>query len=210
MMRKCLLCVFMPFLLLMSFSTLSWARLHNLESLQSQLSKNEVIRGNFKQSRHLEMFNQPLISTGTFSLSKSHGLIWQQQTPFAVNLILTQDKLQQTFANQAPKTITAQENPMAFYFSHIFLSVFHSNTAVLEEGFRMNFSVQDNDEWQLVLTPKQAPLNSVFKAITLTGKNYIDQLVLEEVRGDKTNIAFTHQTSIPKELTDTEKAQFEF
>ncbi|HDM8224678.1 TPA: outer membrane lipoprotein carrier protein LolA [Vibrio campbellii] len=209
-MRKSLFSLFVSMALLVSFSTPSWAKVVDLDSLQAQLSQNEVIRGDFKQSRHLEMFNQPLTSTGIFTLSKSHGLLWQQQIPFAVNLVLTQDKLRQTFANQAPKTITAQENPMAFYFSHVFLSVFHGDTTALKEQFTLDFSAQDSGQWQLVLTPKRAPLNAVFKAITLSGNTHIDQLMLEELRGDKTEIEFTQQASLPKELTDAEKAQFDF
>ncbi|CAH1604848.1 LolA family protein [Vibrio jasicida] len=196
--------------LLMLFSVSAWAQVTDLESLQQQLSQNEIVRGDFKQSRHLEMFNQPLTSTGKFTLSKSHGLLWQQQVPFAVNLVLTQNKLRQTFGDQVSKIITAQENPMAFYFSHVFLSVFHGDTAALKTQFTLNFSAQENGKWQLSLTPKQAPLNAVFKVITLSGEQHIDQLMLEELRGDKTEIEFTQQTSLPLEMTDAEKAQFDF
>ncbi|CAH1578321.1 MULTISPECIES: LolA family protein [Vibrio] len=196
--------------LLMLFSVSAWAQVTDLESLQQQLSQNEIVRGDFKQSRHLEMFNQPLTSTGKFTLSKSHGLLWQQQVPFAVNLVLTQNKLRQTFGDQVSKIITAQENPMAFYFSHVFLSVFHGDTAALKAQFTLNFSAQENGKWQLALTPKQAPLNAVFKVITLSGEQHIDQLMLEELRGDKTEIEFTQQTSLPLEMTDAEKAQFDF
>lgn len=80
----------------------------------------------------------------------------------------------------------------------------------MKEQFTLDFSAQDSGQWQLVLTPKQAPLNAVFKAITLSGNTHIDQLMLEELRGDKTEIEFTQQASLPKELTDAEKAQFDF
>lgn len=195
--------------LLMLLAMPTWAQVSDLTSLQQQLSKHDVVRGDFTQLRHLEMFSQPLTSTGQFTLSKNHGLLWQQQAPFAVNLVLTQDKLKQTFADQESKTISAQENPMAFYFSHVFLSVFHGDTTTLKAQFTLNFSQQD-DTWQLALTPKNAPLNAVFKTITLSGQENIDRLVLEELRGDNTEILFTHQTSLPKELSDAEDAQFSF
>lgn len=63
-MRKSLFSLFVSMALLVSFSTPSWAKVVDLDSLQAQLSQNEVVRGDFKQSRHLEMFNQPLTSTG--------------------------------------------------------------------------------------------------------------------------------------------------
>ncbi len=195
--------------LLMLFSIPAWAQVSDLTSLQQQLSKNNVLRGDFTQLRHLEMFSQPLSSTGQFTLSKTHGLLWQQEAPFAVNLVLTKDKLRQTFADQEPKTISAQESPMAFYFSHVFLSVFHGDTTALKEQFTLDFSVH-NAQWQLVLTPKEPPLNAVFKTIRLSGQENIDRLILEELRGDNTEIQFSNQTSLPKDLSDAEDAQFSF
>ncbi|MCA2415792.1 outer membrane lipoprotein carrier protein LolA [Vibrio chemaguriensis] len=201
----------LSFLLIFSVPALATptANITDLASLQQQLSQHEIVRGDFTQQRHLEMFSQPLTSKGQFTLSKTHGLLWQQTEPFAVNLVLTENKLRQTFADQAPKTISAQENPMAFYFSHVFLSVFHGDTSALQEQFTLDFSVENN-QWQLILEPKQSPLNAVFKAITLSGKAHIDRLTLQELRGDKTEITFTNQTSLPQELMDAEVAQFRF
>ncbi|PLX64393.1 MAG: hypothetical protein C0632_06795, partial [Vibrio alginolyticus] len=105
----------LSFLLIFSVPSLATptANVTDLASLQQQLSQHEIVRGDFTQQRHLEMFSQPLTSKGQFTLSKTHGLLWQQAEPFAVNLVLTENKLRQTFADQAPKTISAQENPMA-------------------------------------------------------------------------------------------------
>ncbi|ELH4234423.1 outer membrane lipoprotein carrier protein LolA [Vibrio fluvialis] len=190
------------------FST-AIAQVTDLASLQTQLQRFEIVRGDFTQSRKIEMFAEPLSSQGTFLLDKAHGLLWQQSTPFPVNLVLTQDKLHQTFAGQAPQTITAKENPMAFYFSHIFLSVFHGDTEQLQSKFDLDFSVQD-EQWTLVLTPKGAPLNAVFKHITLQGQDDINALSLQEVRGDNTEIRFSAQTHEPQTLSQAEQAQFEF
>lgn len=190
------------------FST-AMAQVTDLASLQTQLQRFEIVRGDFTQSRKIEMFAEPLSSQGTFLLDKAHGLLWQQSTPFPVNLVLTQDKLRQTFAGQSPQTITAKENPMAFYFSHIFLSVFHGDTEQLQSEFDLDFSVQD-EQWTLVLTPKGAPLNAVFKHITLQGQDDINALSLQEVRGDNTEIRFSAQTHEPQTLSQAEQAQFEF
>ncbi|MEF1310287.1 outer membrane lipoprotein carrier protein LolA [Vibrio mytili] len=191
------------------FSVSAWANVTDLTSLQQQLSQHPVVRGDFTQQRHLDMFNQPLRSSGHFTLSQMHGLLWQQDTPFPVNLVLTENKLRQTFADQEPKTISAKDNPMAFYFSRIFLSVFHGDTTALKTQFSLDFSA-DKGQWRLVLVPKQPPLNAVFKSIVLSGNEHIDNLTLQELRGDKTDIEFSHQTSIPQELTDAEDAQFRF
>ncbi len=187
----------------------AWAQVTDLASLQAQLQQFSIVRGEFSQSRKIEMFEQPLMSQGSFLLDKTHGLLWQQSTPFPVNLVLTEDKLRQTFANQPAQIITAKENPMAFYFSKIFLSVFHGDTQQLQSQFELQFEPKDN-HWQLVLIPKEAPLNAVFTSITLQGSTDIDALTLEEIRGDKTEINFSHQTHQPETLTDAEQTQFQF
>ncbi|KJY81965.1 membrane protein [Vibrio galatheae] len=196
-------------LALIAFSTLSWAQVTDLDSLQAQLAQHSLVRGDFTQLRHIEMFEQPLSSQGKFTLSKQQGLLWQQTTPFPVNLVLTQDKLRQSFAGQDPQVITAQDNPMAFYFSHVFLAVFHGDTEALQEQFDIEFK-RGSNQWTIELTPTQAPLNAVFKSITLEGEENIEGLTLQEVRGDKTQILFTNQTHQPETLTDAEQAQFSF
>ncbi len=185
------------------------AQVTDLASLQTQLQQFDIVRGDFTQSRKIEMFEQPLTSNGHFLLEKSHGLLWNQEAPFPVNLVLTEDKLRQTFAEQPPQVITAHENPMAFYFSKIFLSVFHGDTQQLQSQFELQLKTSQQ-QWQLILVPKQAPLNAVFKSITLKGNDDIDYLALEEVRGDKTEIEFSNQTHQPEMLTDAEQAQFLF
>lgn len=93
--------------------------------------------------------------------------------------------------------ITAKENPMVFYFSRIFLSVFHGDTKALQEQFDLDFSVKD-EQWTLKLTPRNHPLDSVFESITLEGLDTIERLTLLEVRGDKTEIQFANQAHQPK------------
>lgn len=196
-------------LALLALSPVCWGQISDLEQLETQLAQHPIVRGEFTQQRHIEMFAEPLSSTGRFTLSKQQGLLWQQNVPFAVNLVLTEDKLRQTFVNQAPQTISAEQNPLVFYFSRVFLAVFHGDTQALKTEFELNFSAQEG-QWQLVLTPLQAPLNKVFSTITLSGDQDIDSLVLQELRGDQTEIQFSHQTHLPETLTDAEQAQFSF
>ncbi|MFA0655617.1 MULTISPECIES: outer membrane lipoprotein carrier protein LolA [Vibrio] len=191
----------------------------SISELQTVLSENSIVRGEFTQTRNMEMFAQPLTSQGAFLLDKSNGLLWTQATPFPVSLVLTDNKLSQRFADQPAKIITDKENPMAFYFSHIFLSVFHGDTQKLQEQFALDFepaTVTSSDEntenksWTLTLKPKNAPMNAVFEAITLQGQNDIERIELREVRGDSTVIEFSQLSHLPEVLSDAEAQQFQF
>ncbi|CAH6867124.1 putative transmembrane protein [Vibrio chagasii] len=188
----------------------------SISELQTVLSENSIVRGEFTQIRNMEMFAQPLTSQGTFLLDKSSGLLWTQTTPFPVNLVLTDNKLSQKFADQPAKIITDKENPMAFYFSHIFLSVFHGDTQKLQEQFSLSFqpaTVQSSDHntgsWTLTLKPKSAPMNAVFEAITLQGNGDIERIELKEIRGDGTVIEFSQLSHQPEVLSDAEAQQFQ-
>ncbi|GAL02452.1 putative transmembrane protein [Photobacterium aphoticum] len=70
-----------------------------LAALQQRLAAQTLVRGDFVQTRHMAMFNAPLVSSGHFLLAQDQGLQWQQTVPFLVSLILTQDKLSQQFAD---------------------------------------------------------------------------------------------------------------
>ncbi|CAH6799854.1 putative transmembrane protein [Vibrio chagasii] len=192
------------------------AAVGSISELQTVLSENSIVRGEFTQTRNMEMFAQPLTSQGTFLLDKSNGLLWTQTTPFPVNLVLTDNKLSQRFADQPAKIITDKENPMAFYFSHIFLSVFHGDTQKLQDQFSLSFqpaTVQSSDHntgsWTLTLKPKSAPMNAVFEAITLQGNGDIERIELKEIRGDSTVIEFSQLSHQPEVLSDAEAQQFE-
>nr|WP_245905410.1 outer membrane lipoprotein carrier protein LolA [Photobacterium lipolyticum] len=187
----------------------------SLPGLQQQLSNQPIVRGDFEQSRKMEMFNQPLTSQGKFLLAEKQGLLWQQTTPFPVSLILTKDKLSQQFADQPAQVVSASENPMVFYFSHVFLSLFKGDTSQLTDQFDMVLTdntktTAKESQWQLVLTPKSAPLNAILKTITINGQDYINHLTLTEIRGDITDITFSNQRTVPAELTSEEQRAFQF
>ncbi|PSU19966.1 outer membrane lipoprotein carrier protein LolA [Photobacterium kishitanii] len=192
-----------------------------LGELQHTLSATKVVRGDFSQSRTMAMFNQPLLSNGEFLIAANNGLWWHQTAPMAVSLVLTNNKLSQQFDNQPPQIISAAQNPMVFYFSHIFLALFNGDTSALDQQFTLKLTtlVPDNNssdasnsdnQWQLVLIPKQAPLNKVFTSITLQGGKFINHLTLAEIRGDKTVITFSHQRTTPATLTTEEQRVFKF
>lgn len=201
LLRKVIFC----FLLLCSFSLSALT----LEQLQQQLMMQKILTGNFVQAKTLQMFNSPLISNGKFLLSQQQGLIWQQNNPFPVVLVLAKDKLYQQFEGQDAEIIEAKDNPMVFYFSHLFLSLFRGDLMSLESQFSMTLTEHKKARWQLQLQPKQSPLNHVFKYIDIQGDTQIEVLTLVELNGDSSVINFSHIKQLT-ELNQQEKDVFKF
>lgn len=180
-----------------------------LDQLQQKLMTEQLLRGDFSQSKTLQIFDQPLVSKGTFLLSHQQGLVWKQQDPFSVLLVLANNKLSQQFAEQAPEIIEAKDNPMVFYFSHLFLALFKGDLNALNEQFELTLT-NHNEAWVLHLKPKSAPLNKVFSIIEIHGVDQIDKLNLIELNGDATTISFTNISSQPAQLSEQEKDVFNF
>jgi len=180
------------------------------EQLQQQLMTQKILRGDFTQSKKLQMFNQPLRSNGTFLLSHQAGLIWKQSNPFPVSLVLAENKLRQQFAGQPAEIIQASDNPMVFYFSHLFLSLFKGDLSALESQFELTLNEQADNRWSLQLTPTQAPLNKVFKEIMITGSVQIEVLTLDELNGDSSTIEFNNISTQPNSLSQHENDAFSF
>lgn len=170
----------------------------------------QVLRGDFSQVKTLQMFNQPLVSDGTFLLSHQQGLIWQQNSPFPVSLVLAKAKLSQRFEGQPAEVIEAKDNPMVFYFSHLFLSLFKGDLTSIESQFTMDLSSDDKEQWLLHLTPKQSPLNKVFKYIEITGNNKIETLTLLELSNDSSVISFSNINPQQAPLSEQEQDAFQF
>ncbi|MDG3087537.1 outer membrane lipoprotein carrier protein LolA [Vibrio hannami] len=180
----------------------------SMEEVQQHLSSHPVVRGDFEQVRELEMFKKPLVSTGEFTVAKEYGLLWGQKQPFVISLVLTEDKLSQKFGEQDAQVMTSDENPMAFYFSHLFLGLFQGDTEQLKSQFKLIFN-SENESWKMELVPLKAPIDKVFTSIEISGSDYINSIKLNEVRGDVTTINFSNQNHVPDELSDNEKLAFQ-
>lgn len=180
-----------------------------LTDLQAQLATQQLVRGQYTQVKTMRMFKQPLRSQGEFLLQQQQGLLWLQKQPFAINLVLTKDKLSQQFAGQPAQVVNAADNPMIFYFSHLFLSLFKGDLEGLIDQFEMQLE-DKNGQWSLQLLPKNAPLNKVFKEINIFGDKYINKLQLIELNGDSSVIEFIGQNSLPNTLSEYEQHYFQF
>jgi hypothetical protein len=181
-----------------------------LEQLQQQLTIQKVIRGDFSQVKTLQIFNQPLLSNGSFLLSHEQGLVWTQKDPFSVSIVLAKNKLRQQFEGQQAEVIEASDNPMVFYFSHLFLSLFKGEIASLQDQFSMVLVGDIKNTWVLILTPKASPLNKVFKKIEIRGQEQIEALLLIELNDDTSLIEFSNINQQQTPLTSQEQNAFEF
>ena len=179
-----------------------------LDQLQQRFASQPVIRANFEQVRTISGMSQPLVSRGQLLIAQQQGLWWHQATPFVMTLILDDKRMVQSMSGQPPQVITADSNPQMFQFNHLLRALFQADEKVLRENFELDFRDQGNDQWQLSLTPKAAPLNKIFNRIDLQGTAFLNRITLDDKQGDKTAITLSDTRTEPKQLTDEERARF--
>ena len=124
-------------------------------------------------------------------------------------LIINKEKVSSIDDKGKKVTFTAEEKPVMYNFTRIFMSIFTGRTDKLQEHFHLYFE-GTKDNWKIGLTPKSSQLSKVISKITLVGKdNQVVSLKIIEGNSDTTDITFSN-ISNPEKLSDKDKKKFDF
>ncbi|EFJ2722501.1 outer membrane lipoprotein carrier protein LolA [Escherichia coli] len=178
------------------------------DDLQQRFTEQPVIRAHFDQTRTIKDLPQPLRSQGQMLIARDQGLLWDQTSPFPMQLLLDDKRMVQVINGQPPQIITAENNPQMFQFNHLLRALFQADRKVLEQNFRVEFADKGEGRWTLRLTPTTTPLDKIFNTINLAGKTYLESIQLNDKQGDRTDIALTQHQLTPALLTDDERQRF--
>jgi outer membrane lipoprotein-sorting protein len=179
-----------------------------LDDLQQRFTGQPVIRAHFDQSRTIKDLPQPLRSQGSMLIARDKGLLWDQTTPFPMQLLLDDKRMVQVINGQPPQVITADNNPQMFQFNHLLRAMFQADRQVLEQNFRIDFADKGEGRWALRLTPITTPLDKIFATIDLAGQTYLESIQLMDKQGDRTDITLSQHQLTPAQLTEDEHRRF--
>ena len=198
----------MKFLPLLALLISPFVSALNLDDLQQRFTEQPVIRAHFDQTRTIKDLPQPLRSQGQMLIARDQGLLWDQTSPFPMQLLLDDKRMVQVINGQPPQIITAENNPQMFQFNHLLRALFQADRKVLEQNFRVEFADKGEGRWTLRLTPTTTPLDKIFNTIDLAGQSYLVSIQLNDKQGDRTDIALTQHQLTPAQLTDDERQRF--
>ena len=198
----------MKFLPLLALLISPFVSALNLDDLQQRFTEQPVIRAHFDQTRTIKDLPQPLRSQGQMLIARDQGLLWDQTSPFPMQLLLDDKRMVQVINGQPPQIITAENNPQMFQFNHLLRALFQADRKVLEQNFRVEFAYKGEGRWTLRLTPTTTPLDKIFNTIDLAGQTYLESIQLNDKQGDRTDIALTQHQLTPAQLTDDERQRF--
>lgn len=198
----------MKFLPLLALLISPFVSALTLDDLQQRFTEQPVIRAHFDQTRTIKELPQPLRSQGQMLIARDQGLLWDQTSPFPMQLLLDDKRMVQVINGQPPQIITAENNPQIFQFNHLLRALFQADRKVLEQNFRVEFADKGEGRWTLRLTPTTTPLDKIFNTIDLAGQTYLESIQLNDKQGDRTDIALTQHQLTPAQLTDDERQRF--
>ncbi len=198
----------MKFLPLLALLISPFVSALNLDDLQQRFTEQPVIRAHFDQTRTIKDLPQPLRSQGQMLIARDQGLLWDQTSPFPMQLLLDDKRMVQVINGQPPQIITAENNPQMFQFNHLLRALFQAERKVLEQNVRVEFADKGEGRWTLRLTPTTTPLDKIFNTIDLAGQTYLESIQLNDKQGDRTDIALTQHQLTPAQLTADERQRF--
>lgn len=176
-------------------------------TVKQRLEQPTVLRGSFEQSKQIEGFKKPLLSAGDFIVSRERGVLWRTIKPFPSVLKLTRDEIVASQGDAVTFRLSADTEPSVRIINGLMFSLLNGDVAALGKQFAISGSTT-LDEWSLDLKPRQAAFAKLIRAIALKGDAHVREIAIDEANGDKTQIRFSDQISVPASLSAAELERF--
>jgi hypothetical protein len=177
--------------------------------LVARLRAEAVLRGTFSQSRQIQGFKRPVVSTGEFVVARDRGILWHTKTPFDGTIAMSPDRLRVANARgQAEVDLDARREPMLRTLNGLLRSVVVGDIEALTQLFEVEARLSGTDAWEMALTPRDALLKKRFSGIRLAGAAYVREVRLTERGGDVTTVTLADQKGDTR-LTDDEAKQLQ-
>lgn len=163
------------FIILILISSFSFAGLYdntaNLQDISNKLPKLSSIKCKFKQEKHLQNIQKPIISTGDFEFIENKGVYFYTKYPIESSADYTNEKYKQ--------------------INDIIKAISNKKYSQLEREF--DFYYEGNiSNWSLGLKPKKnSKAYDYIASITIFGTSYINKIAINQTNGNKTDIWFT-------------------
>jgi len=159
----------------------------------ARLREGQILRGRFEQERHLEGFQAPVKSTGTFLLVPGRGLVWRTELPFAVTTVISPAGLMQEVRGRETMRMPAAKLPFMSKLYAMLSGTMAGDWSALASAFNV-VHIPEAKGWSLRFTPLKAgdPTLPV-QTIQARGHKFLDEIELVKPNGDRDRLVFLDQ-----------------
>ncbi len=197
--------VYLLLLASLLFGSLPAAAADIASAVQARLANPELLRGQFEQSKSIEGFKKPLLSSGEFLFWRGHGVIWRTKKPFESMLTLTPKALAASQNGITTMRMDARSEPTIAAMNETLLALLAGDVENLKQRFQLEGELNGSQQWTLRLTPKDRGFTSVISRIELSGDRYVQRVQLQENNGDTSVIRFSQSSTSPAANPDEVK-----
>lgn len=176
-----------------------------LDTIAARLARSPVVRAEVEQIKTLRVLSRPMHSSGSLLFSRDHGLLWDMHTPFAVQTVITEQRLVQMADGERTELHTARQPALAG-ITAVFFPVLAGDLARLAGDFTIEAQGVP-EHWQLRLTPRHAPLNGLIDHLQLNGGDELERLLITDHADERTELRFFAIAREPA-LSPEEEARF--
>ena len=162
-----------------------------LAQLMQLLAHHTTGQATFVEKKYLALLDQPVVSSGTLTFAAPDQLVKITLQPRFERMLLAGDQLSIEQAGMHTVRISLQQHPEITAFIESIRSTLMGDRATLELYYVPELSGSQN-QWQLVLTPRQTRMLKVINRIRIEGRqSQVDAIGFDQPDGDHDEMAIT-------------------
>lgn len=165
-------------------SPLTVERSKELAQVLSAMQQQKYLRGSFRQVRTVKKINRDFVSTGSFVIADTLGILWNMEKPFPSLTAITRDKMLQKNASGAVSQMNMKDNAVFGQVSQTIQGIFSGNRKMLEERFQIFFEMGKDGLWTIGLVPKESVIKKQISSVVLSGHKWLEEVTLSDGDGN--------------------------
>jgi hypothetical protein len=160
----------------------------DLAELMRQRARVTQARVHFTEQRNSDLFERPLILSGTLRYDSPARVEKQIDKPFKERYVVDGDALRIERDGKHPRTVSLREHPALWAFVESFRATLAGNRSTLERFYEISLE-GDREHWRLLLRPRNEQMRELVDSIKIEGSNVdITAIEILEVGGDSSRL----------------------
>ena len=161
-----------------------------LASLIADLAAIPGLEARFREEKRLALLAEPLVSEGALYYARPDRLRRSVEQPVPSTLVLRGSELSMAAGGTA-RVIDLESQPTVRVFVESFRLILAGDLTRLRELYELDLRSATSDGWELVLTPRAAPLSEAIASVQVRGQGRVlRELRVRESGGDETVTQF--------------------
>lgn len=162
-----------------------------LTQLMQIMAQHKTGKATFVEKKYIGIIDQPIVSTGALSFVAPDKLEKRTLTPKPEALLLNGDILTIDRAGKHRMVVSIEEYPEVAAFIESIRGTLAGDLSALQKLYTLQLS-GSAEKWQLVLTPREERMSSIFSRIRISGSHAeVRTIGLDQLDGDHSEMFIT-------------------